>query len=1112
MSWLDFLTIQNNPEQASRQKRPKEMLMRRLVYTISVLFLTSIAFAASREGYYMYPAIHGKTIVFTAEGDLWSVGIEGGTATRLTSARGIESHASISPDGKMIAFSAQYEGPTEVYTMPIDGGLPVRRTYEGEAAIVVGWTPGGQVMYSTRFFSTLPNVQLATINLKTDQKTLIPLEQASNGVYTESGDTLFFTRFPFQGSHTKRYKGGTAQNIWRYIKGQPEATPLTADYAGTSKDPMLGGGRVYFASDRDGTMNIWSMDMNGRKLRQETFHSGFDIVSPSLSDGRIAYHEGADIYVYNIATKKDRLVPIQLSSDFDQEVTQWVKHPMKYLTSAHISPKGNRIALTARGEVFVAPVSVGRLVEVTRKSGVRYRNARFMPEGKTLELQSDESGYQEFWTYPANGVGKGEQLTHEGMGFRNEGVPSPDGKFLAYTDRRHRLLIFDIAEKRLTVVGTSDWGGYGNLKWSPDSRWLAYTRPDPNTYEQLMVYNLSRDSSYALTDDRVNSYSPAWSLDGKWLYFLSDRTFHSLVSSPWGPDQPEPFFDKTTDIYAIALEKGERFPFAPPNELTDTSEPALQKAGRVKEKGKSESAGVTIDFSGIQSRTYQVPVPAGRYQNLSMNDKALFIVEGAGESSDQPKLEAIAIGNKEVAPKTLIKGVGRYELSDNGKKLMAMKGSAIYVIDASANPPAALQKDAVNLKNWTFSFNPKEEWRQMFVDAWRLEQDYFYDPNLQGVNYEATLKRYLPLVSRITDREELNDLIGQIVGELSALHTFVVGGDIRKPTYDISVGSLGAILSRDEAAGGFKITHIFRADPNYLNVVSPLARPGLNIEEGDVITAINGVATLYAPSPDKLLENQVGRQVLLEMKSGKTGKEFRQVVVPISQNQFANLRYSQWEYDRRIIVDKESHDEIGYVHLRAMGTSDFSQWVRDYYPVFNREGLIIDVRDNRGGNIDSWILEKLIRKAWMYWKPRDEKPFWNMQYAFRGYIVVLCNQFTASDGEAFTEGFKRLHLGKVIGMRTWGGEIWLSFDNGLLDGGIASAAELGVYGPGGHWLIEGHGVNPDIVVDDTPHETFEGHDAQLQEAIKYLMTQIKEHPVTTPPPPPYPIKAFNYNK
>ncbi len=888
---------------------------------------------------------------------------------------------------------------------------------------------------------------------------------------------------------------------------------MTEDYAGTSKDPMLWNGRVYFATDRDGTMNIWSMTTDGKDLKQETFHKGFDISSPSLSDGKIVYHEGADIYRYDIATKKDGIVPIQLSSDFDQEITQWVKKPMEYLTAVHVSPDGDRVVLTARGQVFVAPVSDGRLVEVTRKSGVRYRNARFMPDGKTLELQSDESGEVEFWRYPANGVGKGEQLTNEGKGFRNQGIPSPDGKYLAYTDRDDRLLIFNIDTKKLTVVAKSEWGGFDDLRWSPDGKWLAYTSSAQNTYTQIMVYSITRDSSYTMTDDRVNSYSPTWSPDGKWLCFLSDRTFRSTVGSPWGPYQPEPFFDKTTDIYAIALTKGERFPFLPPDELYDAAKTENETKEEGK-KGKSESkqVDVAIDFSGIKGRTYEVQVPAGTYSNLSMNDKVLFTTERPNEIGAKAKLEAIEIKNKDVSVKTLVDGVSGYELSANGKKLMIRKGEGIYVVNASAAPPSELEKDAVNLKNWTFSFNPKEEWRQMFVDAWRLERDYFYDPNFQGVNYEATLKRFLPLVDRVMDRDELNDLISQIVGELSALHTFVVGGDIRRPTYDISIGSLGALLSRDDKAGGYKIEHIYQSDPNYLSVVSPLAKPGLNIETGDVITMINGVPTLSVPSPNKLLENQVGQQVLLGLKSGKTGKEFQAVVTPISQNEFANLRYGEWEYTRRLIVDKEGNDSIGYVHLRAMSSGNITEWVKQFYPVFDREGLIIDMRNNRGGNIDSWILEKLLRKAWMYWKPRAGKPIWNMQYAFRGHIVVLCNQFTASDGEAFTEGFKRLDLGKVIGMRTWGGEIWLSFDNRLLDEGIASAAELGVYGPGGHWLIEGHGVDPDIVVDNTPHITFDGHDAQLQEAIKYLKMQIKEHPVPVPPPPKYPVKAFDYGE
>jgi len=1065
--------------------------VKQLILTGLLLVTSVAAFAAGRQGYYRFATIHGDRIVFTSEGDLWVVGDGGGIATRLTTNHGTESHAMISPDGKTIAFSAQYEGPTEVYTMPLDGGVPVRRTYEGQDAIVVGWTPDGKIIYSTSYFS-------------------IPLAQAENGVYTASGDTLYFTRFRFQGSHTKRYAGGTAQNIWRYIKGQDEATLITSDYAGTSRDPMVWSGRLYFASDRDGTMNIWSTNLDGENARQETFHKGFDVSSPSLDEGRIVYHDGADLWLYDVASKKDTLLNITLASDFDQEVTKWVKKPMDYMTSVNVSPSGDKVVLTARGQVFVAPVAEGRFVEVTRKSGVRYGNARFMPDGKSILLQSDESGETEFWKYPVNGVGAGEQLTAQGKGFRYDGYPSPDGKLIAYTDRDSRLMIFNIEEKKVTVVATSDYGGFSDLAWSPDSKWLAYSSSAPNLYSQVVVYDVRELTNDTLTDDRVDSYNPEWSPDGKWLYFLSDRTFNSSVPSPWGPREPEPFYDKTTDIFGIALVKDVKFPFNPPDELQ-----AGESTGKTSEKDKSadekgKPVEVKIDFDGIADRLYEVPVPSGNYFGLSMNDKVLFVMERLSDVGAKTKLEAVEIKNKEVAVKTLVEDVRGYDLSLDGKKIEFLKENQVYVIDASATPPSDLSKEMVNLNNWTFSFNPKEEWHQMFIDAWRMERDFFYDPNLQGVDYEATLNRYLPLVDRITDRDELNDLIGQIVGELSALHTFVFGGDVRTPTDEIAVGSLGALLTRDTKLGGYLIQHIYKSDPDYLDVISPLTKSDAGITDGDIIVSVDGMNVLDVPALNSLLRNKVGQDVLLHLKSGSKGTEYDAVVKPISQFAFTDLKYSEWEYSRRQIVEKESDDQVGYVHLRAMSGGTYSEWEKEFYPVFNRQGLIIDMRDNGGGNTDSWILEKLLRKAWMYWKPRVGKPIWNMQYAFRGHIIVLCNEFTGSDGEAFTEGFKRLGLGKVIGTRTWGGEIWLSFDNWLRDRGIASAAEMGVYGPEGKWLIEGHGVDPDIVVDNEPYQTFEGKDAQLQAAINYLRKEIQEEPVPVPPPPQYPNKAVNY--
>ncbi len=1083
-------------------------------FLLAAIILVPLALSAQQtKGYYRFPAIHGDTIVFAAEGDLWRIGLQGGLARRLTSHPGEESSPTISPDGRTLAFTAQYEGPEEIYTMPLDGGLPTRRTFEGEGAIAEGWTPDGKLLYATSHYSTLPNTQLATIDLATGKNTVIPLNQASEGTYDSGGKVLFFTRLPFQGSHTKRYKGGTAQNVWKYVDGQQEALALTADYAGTSKNPMWWKGRIYFVSDRDGTMNIWSMREDGRDLRQHTHHHGWDVKSPSLSEGRIVYQLGADLHLYDIAANKETIIDITLASDFDQMREKWVQKPMDYLTSAHLSPDGDRVVLTARGRVFVAPSTQGRFVEATRKKGVRYRGATFMPDKKTLLALTDESGELEFCQIPANGVGDPENLTNDGKVFRFDGVPSLDGKLIAYTDKNQQLWIYDLAQKKQTRVAVSAEDNFGDLRWSPDSKWLAYVETAANTFRQIKLYHLTDGQITALTDDRVESYSPTWSVDGKWIYFLSDRNLQTTVPSPWGPRQPEPYFDKTTKIYLAALRKDFRSPFEPPDELHPAE--TERKEADKKEADKSKSSVQAADsaskavpeviIDSVEPRTLEVPVPAGNYGSLTINDKRIFYLSRETPVGGKRSLVALDITNKDPKPKTLVEDIRGYELSADGKKIMVRKGEDFYVIDSTADAAAKLDDKKVNLKDWTFSLVPREEWRHMFTEAWRLERDYFYDPKLHGVDWSGLLNRYLPLADRVTTRGELSDLIAQLVGELSALHIFVVGGDFRKGPDEITPASLGGSLVRDDQAGGYRIEHIYKSEPDYVNRLSPLAKPGLGLKENDIILAIDGVSTLTVPDPAVLLRNKADKQVLLKVKSGDKTTDV--IVSPASPSRDFNLRYDEWEYTRRLRVEELGKSEIGYVHLRAMGGGNFSEWTKNFYPVFNRKGLIVDVRHNNGGNIDSWVLEKLLRKAWFYWQPRVGNPTWNMQYAFRGHVVVLCDEHTASDGEAFAEGFRRLGLGKVIGTRTWGGEIWLSFDTWLEDNGIASAAEMGVYGPEGRWLIEGHGVDPDIVVDNLPHATFGGQDAQLDAAVKYLQEQIRLHPVTVPPAPPHPDKS-----
>jgi tricorn protease len=1122
---------------------PTSSIVRRFILTLAAVFLFVAPLGAgdkgpTRPGYYRYPAIHGDTIIFTAEGDLWSVGTKGGTARRLTSNPGKEFQAAISPDGQTVAFSAEYEGPVDVYTMPVDGGLPQRRTWDGDA-IAAGWAPDGRLLVRTTRYSTLPDPKLVAIDA-TGKKEILPLAQAASGSYSEDGKTLFFTRLDRQSSSTKRYQGGTAENIWRYEAGS-EAVLLTGDWPGTSNSPMAWDGRVYFLSDRDGVMNVYSMDKNGKDLKEHTHQHGFDIQSASLSEGHIVYQCGADLWLLDLKTGEDAVINITLVSDFDQLRDHWVKKPLEYLTAAHVAPDGTAAVFTARGQVFTLPVDSGRIVKVAGKSGVRYREARYMPDGKSIVALSTESGETEFWKYPANGLGAPEQWTNDSKVLRWEGVPSPDGKWLAHRDKDQQLWLYDIAARQQKRIAQSMEDDFNDLAWSPDSQWLAYVETPHNTFQQIKVVNVKTGANQAITSERYNSVNPIWSSDGKWLYFLSDRALSTTVRSPWGARQPDPFFDRSMKIFELALTTGLRSPFARVDELhpDHPDQPAKPEESKTEKKNEprknEEKKGeankedakkeetkkpappvVNIDFKDLALRLNEVPVPAGNYSALQATEKRLCWMDRSGEATPKRKVVCMDIANKEIPPEAVVEDVKNYEISLDRKKMLVQKQEDFYIFDSDAkaaglSDPKVLAKAKIDLSKWTFATNPRAEFRELFLDAWRLERDYFYDRNMNGVDWKQMRERYLPLVDRVADRDDLNDVIAQMVSELSALHIFVFGGDSRKPPDQVDLATLGAVLRRDEQAGGYAVQHIYLYDPDLPKEAPPLARPDSNVHEGEVIVSIDGESTLSVVDERALLRGKAGHQVFLRVKSS-SGQLRDVIVTPISSKDDTNLLYKEWEYSRRLTVESHSLEHIGYVHLRAMGPGDIAQWAREFYPVFDRQGLIIDVRHNHGGNIDSWLLAKLLRPAWFWWQPRIGNPNSNMQYAYRGHIVVLCDQDTASDGEAFAEGFRRLGLGRVIGMRTWGGEIWLSAGNRLADSGIATAAETGVYGPEGKWLIEGHGVDPDIVVDNLPHASFEGSDAQLDVALQYLKEQIQKDPRPVPKAPPYPNKAFKYDK
>ncbi len=1157
-----------------------------VVVLLSSFLHQGYAQSAAPLGYFRQPAVSADSVVFVAEGDIWRSNIAGGGAQRLTTHAGEEFNPAISPDGKLVAFTARYEGPAEVYVMPISGGAPTRLTFDGDTARVQGWTKDNKVLYNSARYSGKPSARLYTVDIKTRTVEAVPLADAAEGCFTST--TLVFTRQPANSDSLKRYEGGLAQKIWAWNR-QSEAVPLTADYKGTSRQPMCGAARIYFLSNRDGTMNVWSMSMAGRDLKQHTRHADFDIrgasifVNTALKTETIVYQHGADIYTLDPAGNVSRKIELLLQSDFEQTRARWIKNPWDFVSHIEPSPTGDRVAITARGQVLVMPVGAGRRVEVTRArdagnelSGVmtRARRAGFSADGKSIYAFADTTGEVELWRYPANGVGGGagtgavnsaaKQLTKNATVLRERAFPSPDGKWIAHTDKDRRLFLLNLATNEDRQIDRSADDTYEKIAWSPDSRWIAFSKATDNLFEALYLIEIATKKVSQLTSDRYIARDATFSPDGKWLYFLSNRNLQSVVTSPWGQRSPEPFFDRQSRIYALALDPAARWPFLPKDELqksepekkTDTpalpaiapvtkSTPATVPAVKpatsptplpnkkepvggdrgessevtVADGKPSGGAGATLAptqkvsplvLAGLSDRLYEVPIPPGNYNALSTDGKRLYFQVSEANVERKISLRSVAIEAPGLTPPVIdsfFEDIRQYELTRDGKKIFIRRQNDLFVFDAgkSAPPPPDQAKFAVNLRDWTYSLDPREEWKQMFVDAWRMHRDFFYDKNMHGVDWLKTRAKYEPLMARVTDRAEVNDVIAQMTAELSALHSQVFTPDLRRGTDAIDIGSLAADV--EKTSRGFRVTKLFSGDPELLEERSPLARPEVNVSVGETITMVNGIAATSS-SLGELLRNQNNRQVLLSIQNA--GGASRDVIVtPIDPRRDRELRYLTWERERGVAVNRAAGNRIGYVHLQAMGAADIARWAREFYPVFQREGLILDLRNNRGGSIDSWIIEKLQRRAWHFWQSRgSDKPISNQQLAFRGHVVALIDADTYSDGETMAQGLRRLGIAPLIGMTTAGAGIWLSDQNRLSDNGLARAAESGSFVDDGKeraWITESVGVAPDIAVDNLPFATFNGSDKQLETAISYLLDKMVKEPMQKPTPPAYPV-------
>ncbi|WP_232228048.1 S41 family peptidase [Asaia astilbis] len=646
---------------------------------------------------------------------------------------------------------------------------------------------------------------------------------------------------------------------------------------------------------------------------------------------------------------------------------------------------------------------------------------------------------------------------------------------------------------------------YASLTWAPNGRTLAFVRARSESIRrQIALYTLDTGKTVWVTTPDYESFAPCFSPDGSFLWFLSDRVFNLKNGGPWGDRNTAPVYGPRTGVFALSLRKDTHFPFAPPTELDQPSLTRISPKTTTQPQNRS-----AIDLTDLGSRLYQLPIPAAEIRKIEVGSDTLYLLthkaEQPASKDDDLVLKAVKIAPGDVKLTDFATGLHDVALTPDAKTLMLLAGNGeqppkIQLVPAATDMAGVNASDTtIRLNGLRLRIDPGAEWVGMFNDAWRLHRDHFYDPALHGVDWSAAREQYRPLLSRIGDRSDLDDLLGQMVGDLNALHSQLQPAETSTRDNKTLIASLGAHLTRQP--GGFLIDRLYEGDPDLPKDRSPLVAPGLDVQPGDLITALNGQTLADLPDLSTLLANQADKQVLLTLK--RKDRVFQVVVTPIDARQDATLRLRAWEEERAQRVATASHGRIGYLHLRAMGSGDMERFTRDFFSQTEKDGLIIDVRRNFGGNIDSWVLSELLHKVWMFWSDHGSAPIGNMQQTFRGHLAILCDELTYSDGETFSQGVKALGIGPLIGTRTSGAGVWLNDDDLLVDNGMPRTAGRPFFDLKGQWLVENHGVDPVIPVENLPVATFKGEDAQLDKALEILSTRLRTHPIPALVPRPF---------
>jgi tricorn protease len=1054
-----------------------------------------------------FPDVWHDRIVFTYAGDLWTVGVEGGTAARLTAHPGLELFGKFSPDGRFIAFTGQYGGDEQVYVMPAGGGPPRQLTFYpaggpyadrwGFDNQVYGWTPDGAAVLfrSSRDADTLSHSKLYTVPLGGGAATALPMPVSGAGDFSPHGGQIVYSPLWRDFRSEKRYQGGWANDLYIYDLAHPALVQVTNDPR-TDRDPMWIGSAIYFNSDRSGVFNLYRYDIESRQTRQITHHQDWDVRWPSAdADGQIVYELNGELHLYDARSGADRALSITVPADAVSDRPQAV-NAADNIESFAVSPGGERLLVVARGDVFSIPVAHGTARNLTHSSNAHDREAAWSSDGRRIAYISDRSGEEELYVQAQDGGTAAQPLTSGSRARYLAPRFSADDRRIAFADQTGSLHVIDIATKRRVLVAQDPGELALDYQWSPDGQYLGYSLNAANGFSSVYIWSVADGKSRRVTPEYFNALSPAWAPNGELLYFLSAREYQPILSTVE--------FDFATDrqigIFAVALRKGVTNPFgirdAEPGDKNDSKAPAKPR--------------VSIDFDGIALRAIRVPLEADDLSDLHVSGENLIYQQNGAayygrDAAVKPKVMAYSIKEREA--RTVADEVADWSMTADGKHILAeLPSKEIKYIDVGSAGEEDDDPKTVSLAGLLTTRVPGQEWHEIFAEVWRRYRDYFYVSNMHGYDWQAIRRKYQPLVDSVGHRADLNYVIAEMIAELVVQHAYIEGGDLGLPKRPF-VALPGARFELDAASGRYRIARIFAGQNEEDNYRSPLTEVGVDAHVGDYVLAINGRELAAGTDPYELLQAPPDQPVEWRVAATPDGKSPRTIrYQPLASE--TELKYLQWTAENRARVDALSHGRVGYIHIPDMGDAGMREFIKWWYPQVRKEGLLVDVRDNAGGNISEMLIERLARTLHGTDFARNhDGPDTYPRVVQNGPKVALINEETASDGDIFANAFRQWNIGLLVGKRSWGGVVGITDRGPLLDGGTVFVPEFGAADANGQWIIEGHGVDPDIVVEQDPLAVSQGHDPQLERGVAELMQRLPATPAGLPARPAAPIKT-----